>query len=53
VKKLQASFGYLSDLRWNPGGEGMILAKHSLPMEQSNGAVMLTLHASDGEQKQV
>jgi|LauGreDrversion4_2_1035121.scaffolds.fasta_scaffold40508_2 WD40 repeat protein len=27
-KKMQTSHGFVTDIRWNPGGEGVILVKH-------------------------
>ena len=53
VKKLRASHGFVTEIRWNPGGEGVILAKHELCKEIEGGGVYLTMHATEGEEKQV
>jgi hypothetical protein len=53
IKKLRASHGFVTEIRWNPGGEGVILAKHELSKEIDGGGVHLTMHATEGEEKQV
>jgi hypothetical protein len=50
---LRASHGFVTEIRWNPGGEGVILAKHELSKEIDGGGVHLTMHATEGEEKQV
>ena len=52
-KRLQASHGFVSELRWNPGGEGVILVKHDLCKEEDGAGVYLTMHTTEGEDKQV
>lgn len=53
IKKLRASHGFVTEIRWNPGGEGVILAKHELSNEIDGGGVYMTMHATEGEEKQV
>ena len=53
IKKLRANHGFVTEIRWNPGGEGVILAKHELSKEIDGGGVYLTMHATEGEEKQV
>jgi len=50
-KKLQASHGFVSELRWNPGGEGVLLVKHDLSKDNEGDGVYLTMHATEGDDK--
>lgn len=50
-KKMHASHGFVTDIRWNPGGEGVILVKHDLTQEVEGGNVFITMHTTEGDSK--
>ena len=53
VKRLKSSKGFVNEIRWNPGGEGVMLVKHDPSQEFEGEGVDISLHASEGEEQQV
>ena len=42
VKRIKSRLGNVNEIRWNPGGEGMIMARHGV---EESGGVRISMQA--------